>query len=75
MGNEAATINNKEEAAASAKKASEAELHIEVARVLKPGGESINVAGNSFRVSKKTKALLAITVSYTHLTLPTTPYV
>ena len=42
--------------AALAKNASEAADQIEVARVLKPMGASINVAGNSFITNKNTRA-------------------
>ena len=43
-------------AAARAKKASEAALQTEVARVSKPMGLKMSVAGNSFITSKKTSA-------------------
>ena len=42
--------------AAWPKNASSAVDHIEVASVVKPIGESINVAGNSFMHSRKTRA-------------------
>ncbi len=46
-------INNRAGAAARVKKASEVADHIEIARVLKPMGLRIKVAGNSFMVLKK----------------------
>ena len=49
-------MSNSAGKAARAKNASEAADQIEVAKVLKPMGLSINVAGNSFITSRKTKA-------------------
>ena len=49
-------INRRAGAAARAKKASEAADQMEVARVVKPMGLRISVAGSSFIVSKNTRA-------------------
>tara|TARA_Y100000031_G_C7934464_1_gene254206 strand:+ start:238 stop:528 length:291 start_codon:yes stop_codon:yes gene_type:complete len=55
-GMEETSISSSAAAAAWAKNASEVAAQVEVARVVKPTGLRISVAGNSFMVSKKTKA-------------------
>ena len=55
-GTEEARISKRAGAAARAKKASEAAAQMEVANVVKPMGLKIRVAGNSFMVSKNTRA-------------------
>ncbi len=49
-------MSNSAGAAARAKNASDAAAQMEVARVVKPIGLKIRVAGNSFMVNKNTKA-------------------
>ena len=55
-GTDDARISRRAGAAARAKKASDAAAQMEVARVEKPMGLNISVAGNSFMTSKKTNA-------------------
>ena len=55
-GKEVTSIRSNDGAAALAKNASDAADHMDVASVVKPVGLRINVAGNSFIVSRNTMA-------------------
>ena len=58
----AAATRMRDDAAVLVKNASEDADQIDVAKVSNPVGPSINVAGNSFIVSRNTKAALANTL-------------